>query len=53
MGVPDEFYTMGNPTLARGLDYYNRDNIIEVIIEWVHAGSVLGGGRYDKLNRTK
>lgn len=36
------------PTLARGLDYYT-GIIIEVEIEGFDAGSVGGGGRYDKL----
>jgi len=39
------FYT---PTLARGLDYYT-GMIIEATIEGYAAGSVGGGGRYDKL----
>lgn len=37
-----------NPTLARGLDYYT-GLIIEVSIPDYNAGSVGGGGRYDKL----
>lgn len=37
-----------SPTLARGLDYYT-GLIIEAEIEGYTAGSVLGGGRYDKL----
>jgi len=36
------------PTLARGLDYYT-STIFEVVIEGFTAGSVCGGGRYDKL----
>ncbi|HSX57763.1 MAG TPA: histidine--tRNA ligase [Candidatus Saccharimonadales bacterium] len=37
-----------DPTLARGLDYYT-GVIFEVEIEGYTAGSVGGGGRYDKL----
>lgn len=37
-----------DPTLARGLDYYT-STIMEVIIDGYDAGSVAGGGRYDKL----
>jgi len=37
-----------SPTLARGLDYYT-GIIFEVEIEGYTAGSVCGGGRYDKL----
>ncbi|MBI2074588.1 MAG: histidine--tRNA ligase [Candidatus Levybacteria bacterium] len=47
MGIKEEriqFY----PTLARGLDYYT-DLIFEIEIEGYTAGSVCGGGRYDKL----
>lgn len=47
MGIEEEriqFY----PTLARGLDYYT-DLIFEIEIEGYTAGSVCGGGRYDKL----
>lgn len=36
------------PTLARGLDYYT-STIIELEIDGYDAGSVGGGGRYDKL----
>jgi histidyl-tRNA synthetase len=36
------------PGLARGLDYYT-GTIFEVKIKGYEAGSVLGGGRYDKL----
>ena len=36
------------PTLARGLDYYT-GAIFEIEIEGYTAGSVGGGGRYDKL----
>jgi histidyl-tRNA synthetase len=36
------------PTLARGLDYYT-STIFEIEIEGYTAGSVAGGGRYDKL----
>lgn len=37
-----------SPTLARGLDYYT-GIILEAEIEEYQAGSVLGGGRYNKL----
>lgn len=37
-----------DPTLARGLDYYT-GFIFEVEVEGYDAGSVCGGGRYDKL----
>jgi histidyl-tRNA synthetase len=37
-----------SPTLARGLDYYT-GLIFEIEIEGYTAGSVCGGGRYDKL----
>lgn len=37
-----------DPTLARGLDYYT-STIFEVVIDNYSAGSVCGGGRYDKL----
>ena len=37
-----------SPTLARGLDYYT-STIFEIEIEGYSAGSVCGGGRYDKL----
>ena len=36
------------PTLARGLDYYT-GLIFEVAVDGYTAGSVLGGGRYNKL----
>ncbi len=36
------------PTLARGLEYYT-STIFEVLIDGYTAGSVCGGGRYDKL----
>lgn len=47
LGVEDSaiVYT---PTLARGLDYYT-GLIFEAIIPGYSAGSVGGGGRYDKL----
>lgn len=47
MGIDDSFYEF-SPTLARGLDYYT-GLIIEGEVEGYTAGSVLGGGRYDKL----
>lgn len=47
MGVSEERYEF-SPTLARGLDYYT-SLIFEIEIEGYSSGSVLGGGRYDKL----
>lgn len=41
-------YVFFEPTLARGLDYYT-GLIIEVEVEGFDAGSVGGGGRYDRL----
>lgn len=41
-------YVFFEPTLARGLDYYT-GLIIEVEIEGFDAGSIGGGGRYDRL----
>ncbi len=37
-----------DPTLARGLDYYT-STIFEAVIDGYDAGSVNGGGRYDRL----
>lgn len=47
LGVPLERMVF-QPGLARGLDYYT-STIFEVKIRGYEAGSVLGGGRYDKL----
>lgn len=47
LGVIQELVQF-DPTLARGLDYYT-STIFEVEIEGYLAGSVCGGGRYDKL----
>ncbi|MBI4035943.1 histidine--tRNA ligase [Candidatus Daviesbacteria bacterium] len=47
MGISKEKYEF-SPTLARGLDYYT-GLIFEAEIEGYTAGSVAGGGRYDKL----
>lgn len=47
MEIEESFYEF-SPTLARGLDYYT-GLIIEGEIEAYPVGSVLGGGRYDKL----
>ncbi|HEX9805018.1 MAG TPA: histidine--tRNA ligase [Candidatus Dojkabacteria bacterium] len=44
----DESSLIFNPTLARGLDYYN-SIIWEVVIPEYKVGSVGGGGRYDNL----
>lgn len=43
-GVDFEF----EPTLARGLDYYT-STIFELVCQDYSAGSIGGGGRYDKL----
>ncbi|MBI4039873.1 histidine--tRNA ligase, partial [Candidatus Daviesbacteria bacterium] len=43
-GVDFEF----DPTLARGLDYYTGP-IFELVVEDYKAGSLGGGGRFDKL----
>ncbi len=47
LGVKEEIIQF-SPTLARGLDYYT-GMIFEIEIERYSAGSVCGGGRYDKL----
>jgi len=47
MGASEEFLEF-DPTLARGLDYYT-GTIFEVMVEGYKGGSVLAGGRYDKL----
>jgi histidyl-tRNA synthetase len=47
LGVPEENIIF-LPGLARGLDYYT-GTIFEIKIKGYDAGSVLGGGRYDKL----
>ncbi len=47
LGVDKNKYQF-SPTLARGLNYYT-GLIFEIEIEGYEAGSVLGGGRYDKL----
>lgn len=47
LGVGSTSYQF-SPTLARGLDYYT-GLIFEVEIDGYNAGSVCGGGRYDKL----
>jgi histidyl-tRNA synthetase len=47
LGVPEEV-VIYEPSLARGLDYYT-GMILEVVIPEFTAGSVAGGGRYDKL----
>lgn len=44
----DISYTV-DPTIVRGLDYYNR-TVFEFVTEYIGAqGTVLGGGRYDPL----
>lgn len=47
LGIPSDalVYT---PTLARGLDYYT-GMIFEIVVPKYTAGSLGGGGRYDKL----
>lgn len=47
LGVSKDQYEY-TPTLARGLDYYT-GLIFEIEIDGYTAGSVCGGGRYDKL----
>jgi histidyl-tRNA synthetase len=47
LGVPRDALRF-SPTLARGLDYYT-GMIFEVEIADYNAGSVCGGGRYDRL----
>lgn len=47
LGIEEKFYKF-NPTLARGLEYYT-GTIFEAQIAGYPAGSVAGGGRYDKL----
>lgn len=47
MGVPSNTYEF-SPTLARGLDYYT-GSIFEIKCDQYLAGSLGGGGRYDKL----
>ena len=44
----DQAKIIFDPSLARGLDYYT-SVIFEIEIEGYTAGSVCGGGRYDKL----
>lgn len=46
-GISQDFYSF-DPSLARGLDYYT-GLIFELEIEGYDAGSVGGGGRYDRL----
>jgi len=47
MGVPDDAVTVA-PRIARALSYYT-GIIFEALIEQPPMGSLLGGGRYDKL----
>lgn len=47
LGIKETNITF-DPTLARGLDYYT-STIFEAVIDGYSAGSVNGGGRYDKL----
>jgi histidyl-tRNA synthetase len=47
LGVPKENIIF-QPGLARGLDYYT-STIFELKIKGYDGGSLLGGGRYDKL----
>lgn len=47
LGISDQFYEF-SPTLARGLDYYT-GLIFEIEVDGYLAGSICGGGRYDKL----
>lgn len=47
-GLKENVDVIFDPTLARGLDYYT-STIFELISENYTAGSLGGGGRYDKL----
>lgn len=47
LGVPESAYAF-NPLLARGLDYYTGP-IFETVIVGSGSGSIMGGGRFDKL----
>ncbi len=47
LGINESQYEF-SPTLARGLDYYT-GLIFEVEVDGYTAGSVAGGGRFDKL----
>ncbi len=47
LGVPAEAMEF-SPTLARGLDYYT-GMIFEIVVPGYNAGSLGGGGRYDRL----
>jgi histidyl-tRNA synthetase len=47
LGVPESAYAVA-PRLARGLSYYT-GIVFEAVIEQPPIGSLLGGGRYDKL----
>lgn len=47
-GLQDNIDFQFSPTLARGLDYYT-GTIFELISKDYDAGSLGGGGRYDKL----
>ncbi len=47
LGVPEDRVVFA-PYLARGLDYYT-STIFEIEVEGFEAGSIVGGGRYDKL----
>lgn len=47
LGLPENKIKF-TPTLSRGLDYYT-SIIFEIKIDGYTAGSVAGGGRYDKL----
>ncbi len=47
LGVPEEAYAVA-PRLARGLSYYT-GVVFEAVIEQPPIGSLLGGGRYDRL----
>lgn len=47
LGIEEKYYQF-EPTLARGLDYYTGP-IFEAVVEKPKIGSLVGGGRYDKL----
>ena len=48
MKVPDENIVI-DPSIARGLDYYTGPIYEAILLDAPRFGSVMGGGRYDKL----
>ena len=47
LGVDEKYYVF-DPVLSRGLDYYT-GAVFETVVEEPKIGSIIGGGRYDKL----